>query len=55
MMPPMQSQPQRGRKWRRFVRNNRNLLFTGFLLVIILAFVTVIFWVMTSPRFVKMH
>jgi len=53
MMLPMQSHPNRHRKWRRFVRNNRNLLFVGFFLVIILAFVAAIFWVLTSPRFVK--
>lgn len=51
MILPMQSQPHRGRKWRRFVRHNRNRFFVGFFLLIILALVAVMFWVMTSPRF----
>jgi flagellar biosynthesis/type III secretory pathway M-ring protein FliF/YscJ len=53
MMRPMQPSTSRGRKWRRFVRHNRNFLFGGFVLVIILALVALLFWVMTSPKFLK--
>jgi len=49
----MQSHPHRHRKWRRFARNNRNLFFVGFFLVIILSFVVAFFWLLTSSRFVK--
>jgi phosphotransferase system glucose/maltose/N-acetylglucosamine-specific IIC component len=53
MMPIMHSQPHRGRKWRRFVHDNRNYFFAGFFLVLILAVIAVMFWVMTSPEFIK--
>ena len=49
----MHSQPHRGRKWRRFVHDNRIYFFAGFFLVLILAVVVAMFWVMTSPSFIK--
>jgi len=52
MMLPM-PEPHRRAKWRRFVRHNQSFLFAAFFLVIILALVAAIFWLMTSPRFVK--
>jgi hypothetical protein len=55
MMPNMQPPQHRGRKWRRFFRNNPNLVLVGFFLIIILALVVGIFWVLTSPRFVNLH
>ena len=55
MMPSMHPLPHRGRKWRRFFRNNPNLLLVGFFLFIMLALVAAIFWVLTSPRFVNLH
>ena len=55
MMPIMHPPPHRGRKWRRFFRNNPHLLLVGFFLFFILAFVAAIFWVLTSPRFVNLH
>jgi len=54
MMALMQAHPHhRGRRWRRFLRQNRNFVFLAFMLVIILAIVVAIFWVMTSSRFAK--
>ena len=55
MMPAMQSQPHRGRKWRRFLRHQRNVFFTSFLVVLILAAVAALFWVLTSSRFVNVR
>ena len=50
----MQSQPQRGgSRWRRFLRHNRQFFFIAFLMLIVVAVVATLFWVMTSPRFVK--
>ena len=43
MMPMMNSQPHRGRKWRRFVHDNRNYFFVGFFLILILAVIVVMF------------
>lgn len=48
----MNPHPHRGRKWRRFCRQNQSLLFAGFFLILILIVVVVIFWVMTSSRFI---
>jgi hypothetical protein len=53
--PGMQPQPTRGRRWRRFIRHNRGLFFLGFLVVVIVTLVGVLFWVMSSSRFVKMN
>ncbi len=50
----VQPQPHRsGRKWRRFLRHNRQFVFILFFLVIILALVAGLFWLITSPDFVK--
>jgi len=38
---------------RRFLRNNPNLFLIGLSLFLILAIVVAIFWVLTSPQFVK--
>ena len=47
-------QPHRGgRRWRRFARQNRQIFFLGFLMVFVVAAVALLFWLMTSPRFVK--
>jgi hypothetical protein len=55
MMPAMQSQPRRRRSWRRFIRHNRNYFFAGFLGLIMIALVVLLFWAMTSSQFVKPH
>ena len=50
----MQPQPQRsGRKWRRFLRHNRGAFFFAVLVVVIVALVGLLFWVMSSSRFIK--
>ena len=52
----MQPQPRRGSsRWRRFLRHNRQFFFIVFLMVIVVTVVAFLFWVMTSPRFVKPH
>jgi phosphotransferase system glucose/maltose/N-acetylglucosamine-specific IIC component len=42
-----------GHRCRRFVRHNRNLVFVGFFLLIILGLVVLLFWMMSSSRFLK--
>ena len=49
----MQHHSHRHRKWRRFIRNNQKVFFAGWLLVLIMAVVVLIFWLLTSPRFAK--
>jgi phosphotransferase system glucose/maltose/N-acetylglucosamine-specific IIC component len=48
----MQSQSQRRRHRRRFFRENRGAFFVGFLLLFILGLVGLLFWMMTSSRFI---
>jgi len=40
-------------KWRRFVRKNRELLVVAIILCFVLAAVVLLFWVLTSSRFIK--
>jgi hypothetical protein len=50
----MQPHPHRsGRKWRRFVRHSRGFFFAGFLGLVIAGVVFLLFWFLSSPRFVK--
>lgn len=50
----MQPQPhRRGHKLRRFLRHNRGIFFLGFTLLLILGLVGLLFWVMSSMRFVN--
>jgi phosphotransferase system glucose/maltose/N-acetylglucosamine-specific IIC component len=42
-----------GHRWRKFVRQNRAVFFVFFLLGLILAVVALLFWMMTSIRFVN--
>ena len=52
----MQSQPHRGgSRWRRFRRHSGKYFFLGFLMLLVVAVVALLFWVMTSSRFVKPH
>jgi len=49
-------QPQshrKGRRWRRFVRENGTLFFVFFVIIIILVLVGALFYVMSSSRFVN--
>ena len=52
MMPRMQSQPQRKRHRRRFFRENRGVLFIGFVVIVVIGLVGLLFWVMCSSRFI---
>jgi phosphotransferase system glucose/maltose/N-acetylglucosamine-specific IIC component len=52
MMRLMQPQPQRKRHRRRFFRENRGILFIGFIVIVVVALVGLLFWVMTSSRFI---
>ncbi len=54
-MPRMQSQSSRHRAWRHFVRHNRNLFFAGFILLFVLAFVVVLFVLLTKPELLGRH
>ena len=50
----MNPQPHRGgRKWKRFVRHNRQYLFVIFFMVIVVILVAGLFYVITSSQFVK--
>ncbi len=51
MMPLMQSQPQRRRHRRRFFRENRGVIFISFVVIVVVGLVGLLFWVMTSSRF----
>lgn len=53
MMYPMPSKHHRRHKWRRFVRTNPGLVFAMVFLIIILGVVVLIFWMLTSSRFIK--
>jgi hypothetical protein len=44
---------RRGRRLRRFFRNNPQVLFVVFILVLVVALVAGLFWLITSPDFVK--
>jgi phosphotransferase system glucose/maltose/N-acetylglucosamine-specific IIC component len=55
-MSHVQPQPhRRGRKWRRFVRENQSLFFMVFFLVLILALIVVVFWWMGSIQFINLR
>ena len=44
---------RRGRKWQKFVRENRSFFFMFFFLILILALVVLFFWMIGSMRFIK--
>ncbi len=49
----MQSRVPRHRPWHHFARHNRNLFFAGFILLFVLAFVALIFVLLTKPELLE--
>jgi flagellar biosynthesis/type III secretory pathway M-ring protein FliF/YscJ len=55
MMTAMSQHPHRHSRWRRYFRENQKIVFAGVLLIVIMAFVVLLFWALTSSRFAKFN
>lgn len=55
MMTAMPQPPHRHSRWRRYFRQNEKAIFAGVLLIVIMAFVVLLFWALTSSRFARFN